>query len=125
MQTDNLTERSRMVTAFIRGIVEKRDDLEKNRELLEQMVNTVNALILPRAWIGLDASGSLHVTYVRSENPARPELANARPTEMRYAADYIWCYTPWDNKVRCVKARGNRWNLDDTFECNAPVSVVP
>lgn len=117
-----VAERARAISGIVRKIKKLSGDLQNNREQLEELVNTANAILLPRVWMGIDAEGMLHVTYVKRENTVKDQLFGSGPTELRFSADFIWSYTPWNQTVTCMKSRLGETGA--SFVCNAPAGVV-
>lgn len=116
------SERANLVGKFVEAIVDKARDLEKNRGLLESLVNTVNTLIIPKAWIGLDAEGNLHVTYVHREGSEKIFRYEGVPSMLYASANFIWAYRPWDNTMTSMKSRYGE--VGDVFLCTPPASVL-
>lgn len=117
----NVAEKARTVAAFVRNVKRHLVASEKNWHAINDWVNTVNALIIPRAWIGIDDNNRLHVTYVWKET-SRDQLYGTSPTELHYAADYVWAYRPWLGTMTCMKSRVGQ--TGQTFQCNPPVEML-
>lgn len=110
-----------MVAALVKGLEQRLRDPENNREMIEELVNTVNSLIIPHAWVGVDSNYRIHVTYVQKDT-ARDQLYGASPTALRFVSDFIWEYRPWDGTITSVKSRYGK--SGKTYVCNPPVGVI-
>ena len=87
-----------------------RHDVATHAPELRELVDTVNALLIPKGWVGLDASGSLHVTYVapedrRARNVHLDGSVAGRPLALGHHADFVWEYSTLNRTVECVKCR--------------------
>jgi hypothetical protein len=78
-----------------------RNDLESNRDKVVMLVNMINALIMPRCWIGIDERGWLHLTRLTGESGTDIRI----PTVLTYNADVMWDYVVCDQKYTCTKSR--------------------
>lgn len=112
-----LAQRARAVGDLLVQVKQLSRDCEKNREALNDVVNTINAVLLPLAWVGLDDRGLLHVTFVRTET-----RRVGGTTMLQHSADVIWEFTPHTNTVKCKKCRDNRWEIDQIIECQSSVT---
>ena len=123
--TPKQTSRDRAVVGRIsRRVKELSRDLEKNRDRVKELVNLANALLLPRAWMGLDDYLEIHVTVLHREyGRALERRFENIPVELGFTADHIWSFTPHDGKFRCVKSRF--YETGTVYECdNGPPGVI-
>ncbi len=102
--------KARVLTRVIPRIKSLASDVRSNEAGLSELIDTVNALLLPKGWVGIDADGMLHVTYVAREDERQNVklLTNpffTGPTALAYSADFIWEYSIVNRTVTCVKAR--------------------
>ncbi len=87
--------------------------VEKCKDLVDQL----NVLLIPRAWVGVDSERQLHLTlYVKedAERTAQDDfiiLKSIRssnvPTVIKHAADYVWEYRQCAGTVTLVKSRNS------------------
>lgn len=92
--TDAIAERA-MIVALVRGIKEIVGDLEKNYRLVKEIVHTINALLLPCSWVGIDGNGRLHLTFLRKE-VSQKSYEGFDSAYLCPFVDMVWEYSPWD-----------------------------
>ena len=131
-----LARRAQAVTALLPQLTRLRGEVQGQKigrhnrarfDGLREVIDTINSLLIPRAWVGLDANGSFHVTYLHRENVAAKDARG--PIALSFNADFVWDYTPWDRKVRCVKCRDGSIELGAVLQCeeagaSQPLTVV-
>jgi hypothetical protein len=106
--------KSRYVGTLIHHICSLKGDLTNNRVKLVELVTTVNALILPKGWIGVDAHGHLHYTVIGNE--AAQRLREQWGTTLTFAVDVIWAHCQWNNTVECIKDGTGTFEVGRTYE---------
>lgn len=113
-------DRIRQISMHIESALLLRQNAERNRAALKDSVDTVNALLMPKAWIGIDANGLLHVTYVigMSVTDAVSAQHKILPTKLGFVADYIWAFRPWNSTVECIKSREATFKHGEIVPCS-------
>lgn len=101
-------------------------DLHVDVGYIEHLVSTLNALYVPRLWVGIDDVGRLHLTLLRSELLSAPMLRV--PYAFSMYADFVWEHNPLDSTVRCIKSRdGQHMDLtvayDQQIECRCKATT--
>lgn len=108
MRTRGISLLVQEISAILK-ILQARDDVQKHTRLVV-LVDTVNAMLLPHAWAGVDSEHMFHVTYTMHD-AKRPT-----PIVLHYAADYVWRVEPGLGRIVCVKSRtehaGKTYPLD-------------
>lgn len=120
---------ARAITKAMAQISNLRHDVPNNRGRLVELVNTVNALLIPRGWVGIDADGMLHVTYVAREDDRPSGFTSAevvgRPASVAHQADFVWEYSATTRTVRCTKCRDGSFAHGEVRTCDGPVKGPP
>ena len=117
---------AREITKILPQIARLRHDVVRNRAKIIDLVDAVNALLIPRGWVGIDADGLIHVTYVvRSDDKPRFVMVDGsvpgRPMALSHHADFVWEYSVLSRTVVCVKCRDGSVKEGDTRACDGPV----
>lgn len=111
---------SQFVTDMLRKVNDIRFSTDVDRTKLKELVDIINAVLLPRGWIGLDNDLALHVTYV---SRAGVELVGRGPTALILNADFAWEYRPWNRTVICLKCRCGHMSIGEEIGCNHPEGI--
>jgi hypothetical protein len=99
-------KRSKFIGQFISSISQLKFDPKANHTRLNQLVDAVNTLLVPKAWIGIDSDGLLHVTYMTTERrDGGGEMWKPGPLSLILNVDFAWEYIPWEQAYRCLKCR--------------------
>ncbi len=128
-EVPGLGEKAKAIGHASRQICRLKSDLTNNRAMLEALVNGINALILPRGWVGIDDDGGFHFTYVAKE--LAPDLNKVRsikgPLGLSFDADFVWAWRPGSRTYECMKDRtgSNRGKLFHTEGATTESFVVP
>jgi len=93
-------EKSQYVLLLMKQIQHLRNDLSDNRARLIQLVSTVNALLLPRAFVGIDRDRSIHFTVI---------TPGGATNGMLWSTDYAWEYKPIEQCYVNLKSRSGLW----------------
>ena len=132
---EQVAGRTRAVIALMRQLAGARNNPQNNRVGIDQLVSSINALMIPKAWVGLDDDRQIHVTYYVKSNGALTGLQPGDltwtgsssvpmgPSSMNYLADYVWHYDQAEGTVTCMKSRSGRW-CGETLKCENPATVV-
>jgi len=90
-----LVERSRLIAKYISTITQLKFNPGVERVRLGQLVDIVNTFLVPKAWIGIDDEGLLHVTYMTTErHEPNGKMWKPGPASLMMSADYAWEYIP-------------------------------
>lgn len=89
------------VTILIHKLNRLRKLKLSQREICD-MIDTINTMLIPRAWIGIDANDDLHVTYLYRDIA---ENYNIMPVALNFAADFTWSYDQMTKTFTCGKSR--------------------
>jgi len=103
-------EKARYITYCVQELSRLKGDPQKNRARLNELVSMVNALLIPRSWVGVDNEGLLHVTYSRVKiGPKHGEIiigtARNGPSALIFSADRAWSYDQIAGTYTCIKSR--------------------
>ncbi len=108
------------ISVIMSQLVHLRHDMTNNRDQLIELVNVVNALLIPRGWIGIDDDGMMHVTRLAHEDDVS-HRADHEPLVLAYHADFIWEYSALNHNVKCVQCRDGSVMTGETLSCGGPV----
>lgn len=117
---------AKAISAIMPSIARLRYDVANNRARLTELVNAVNALLIPRGWIGIDDDGMMHVTYLaREDDLPRFTRDSSGPATLAHHADFVWEYSAMNRQVRCVKCRDGSFADGEVRACDGPVQPSP
>ena len=97
--SESHASKASLITVLIQRLGPLVRDLTNNRDRVIEIVNTINALTIPRGWIGVDDDGRIHLTRTISG------ALYALPTAVGFSADIVWNYDSIAGTVTCVKSR--------------------
>lgn len=116
--------KARAITKAVSLLSSLRHDPQANGDRIRELVDTINSLLIPTGWVGIDSEGRFHLTYVaREDDRARyvhldgSEFGTGRPASLAHHADFTWEYSSLDRTVRCVKCRDGTVSDGATFSC--------
>lgn len=120
------SQKTHVIAEALSKIGSLSSNVERNTERLRALVDTVNALLIPKGWIGIDTQGRLHATYVAPEDgrpgrAARDDPGPHQPMALSFAADFIWEYSLVQRTVRCTKSRDGSVTHGQVLPCGGPV----
>jgi hypothetical protein len=98
--SDTYMKKTRALGHLMSHLFKYKGDVTNNRERVIELVNTINAMIIPRGWIGLDDDARIHLTRVCTR-----DFLPRTPVALTYAVDVIWDYDPLSSTVTCAKSR--------------------
>lgn len=103
-------ERAQFINRLLGSISHLKYDVGSCAADLTRLVDTVNALLVPKAWIGINDEGLLHVTYMTTERTSfNGGMWKPGPVSLMMHADYAWEYVPWEQSYRCLKCRTDKF----------------
>lgn len=78
-----------------------------NHDRLVDLVCSLNALLIPKAWIGIDDVDMVHLTVLAREDndDSVRTYVMPRPAILMHHAHFIWELSVLDNTMKCVKSR--------------------
>lgn len=107
--------RARMITEIVSQMSRLRHDWLSNRHQLVKLVNDINALLIPKGWVGIDDNGMMHVTFLTGENDFR--RPDGSPVALSHHADFMWEYSAVTRTVKCIKCRDGSVMKGDILSC--------